>query len=497
MALGACIVAAAVAGFILERRFFHDDTYISLRYAANFLEFGQLVWNRDEWVEGYTNFLHLLCVIGLGALGVDLPRAAQLVNVASYAGLVLGLVWCLRRLRLGGYALAAAALLVGNWSLIVWVYGGLEAPMTAAFVLPCFALLLATPDHPVPSARAAALAGLMAALAVLTRPDTVLLGIVAGASLLTLALPWRRKAVLSAAFALAPILLVGGHTLWRLHVYGDLMPNTSYAKLAGNPVDRVLSGLFYVAKSLIVPPFSLPVAAAATAIAWFGPARRNALLLGAGIAVYVAYIVWTGGDHMAHHRFLVPILPLAAILAALAIEGLRRKRAFAWGLAVAALLQFLLPPMDRDPAAWLGELVGRHIARAWPSGSLIALHTAGSTPYFNRDKRFIDMLGLTDRHIARRDVGDPILRWQEIPGHAKGDGAYVLARKPDFVIAGPADGSNIDRAWFLSDYELHRLPEFDACYRIEFVPLYYGPAYAALSRPRFNPIIFAYYRRIC
>ena len=57
--------AAAVAGsgviLLLHGAFyFHytsDDAYISYRYARNFADGAGLVWNRAEWVEGYTNFL--------------------------------------------------------------------------------------------------------------------------------------------------------------------------------------------------------------------------------------------------------------------------------------------------------------------------------------------------------------------------------------------------------------------------------------------------------
>jgi len=42
----------------------------------------------------------------------------------------------------------------------------------------------------------------------------------------------------------------------------------------------------------------------------------------------------------------------------------------------------------------------------------------------------IDMLGLTDRHIAHL----PIPLGTGIPGHEKYDTAYVLARRPDYLV---------------------------------------------------------------
>ena len=107
------------------------------------------------------------------------------------------------------------------------------------------------------------------------------------------------------------------------------------------------------------------------------------------------------------------------------------------------------------------------------------------------------MLGINDRTIARRDVGTPRLDMQKLPGHLKGDGAYVLKRQPDFIIAGPAEGTKVETPWFLTDLELSELPEFRRCYRLEkaLIPYDTETAQRGPSRPR--PLIFTYYRRVC
>jgi len=47
---------------------------------------------------------------------------------------------------------------------------------------------------------------------------------------------------------------------------------------------------------------------------------------------------------------------------------------------------------------------------------------------------------------------------QSLPGHEKGDGNYVLARHPDYIIAGPAEGAPVTDPWFLSDVEMAENP---------------------------------------
>jgi len=78
--------------------------------------------------------------------------------------------------------------------------------------------------------------------------------------------------------------------------------------------------------------------------------------------------------------------------------------------------------------------LGKHIASKWPPGSLVALNTAGSTPFYARDLRFVDMLGLNDAHIARRPITVIQLPWPDGPRTPEGDGEYVLRRRPDYII---------------------------------------------------------------
>ena len=143
-------------------------------------------------------------------------------------------------------------------------------------------------------------------------------------------------------------------------------------------------------------------------------------------------------------------------------------------------------------AAFIGTTVGSYIETNWPHQSTVALSTAGSTPYYAPDFRFVDMLGLNDRTIAKRSDTPIRTRWQLVPGHGKGDGAYVLARAPQFIILGPAEGTTLERPWFLSDIELAESPDFRRCYKEEHVSI--PPPAQATSRAA---IEFVYYRRVC
>jgi hypothetical protein len=191
---------------------------------------------------------------------------------------------------------------------------------------------------------------------------------------------------------------------------------------------------------------------------------------------------------------MLPVVPLLACVIAFALASAARAGIATVVALVLSSAQWLSPslnPLTEDPAAFIGTIVGRHISTAWPQGSLVALNTAGSTPYYAPGHRYIDMLGLNDAHIARRRVDAVEMAWQRAPGHLKGDGAYVLGRRPDYIIVGPSEGSAIADPWFLSDLEMARLPEFARDYAMRQVRL--GLEGERVSR---DGLVFTYYERI-
>src|SRR6187401_920414 len=113
------LVLCAIA-FSRNREFYNDDALISLRYAQNLLHGNGLVWNPGERVEGYTNFLFVLGVSALGAVGVDLEAASRLINFVAFVTLAafVGAV-CFRECRRRGLdsrlAVLPASLLLSSF----------------------------------------------------------------------------------------------------------------------------------------------------------------------------------------------------------------------------------------------------------------------------------------------------------------------------------------------------------------------------------------------
>lgn len=458
LALYALAVGLAVASLIRTRAFFHDDAYITLRYAQSFLAGKGLVWSEGAAVEGYTHPLWLLQVIALGALGLDLEWAARALGWAHLAGL-LGL-WVASRARAELFLLV-----VTLHGVALWANGGLELCGFAFWLASgSWAAIAAERAARVGEARAVRLgaaAGLCFAAASLMRPEGAACGLLA--LLFVARARERRAAVAMAVTLLLPLL---AWLEFRMLYYGDWLPNTARAKIGGLPVAvQLRAGLGYLWKvrGEWLPAFAF----AAVALAW----RRDARALAAAafsLPVFAALLAG-GGDHMPGARLLLPAVVLCLFAAALpGRRPLAGPVALAAALALAAwqALPTFLDATRNDRAAEAGRTLGRILEAKLPPGTLVAAATAGSIPYFAPSLRFIDTLGLNDRAIAARRVPLGRTAWQAIPGHTKGWGEYVLAQRPEVILLGPVGGTlgREYRSWFLSDYELVLNPALYAHY---------------------------------
>jgi hypothetical protein len=428
-----------------------DDAYISYRYARHLVEGDGLVFNVGERVEGYTNLLWTLLIAGGVALGVSAPLVTHVLSLASgalllvssqlYAALLLpaGRLWLA--------AFAPLAVLAAN-SFVAWTPSGLETLLFAALVT----LVLA--------AQAASRIGWACAfciLATLTRPEGALV------AALVLGSDWIRKLVVERPLRLRRLLVVStpclafaaylaAHTLFRWLYYGDFVPNTFHAKVGGIPFGR---GFAYV-RAFFVDGAALLVPAALVG-AWLA---REAWLAVAVVVATTLYTVAVGGDAFPLGRFLLPALPALVAAAIAGSERLFRRSRIAGvglGLTLPAFAlwslygfwpspefqgvsrEFALVSAKRTSAreargpAPPGQILrrARQIHRLEPPVRTLAAVAIGEIGYRLPDVTIVDLVGLTDRHIAKsekRIEGALVL-----PGHHRTDAEYILDREPDVL----------------------------------------------------------------
>ena len=444
-------VLVALGWLAWTRRFIQDDAFISFRYARNLVEGAGLVWNPGERVEGYTNFLWTL---GMGVpflLGVD-PIAFCYALGPVFCVLTLYVTSRIVRLLVPSTdaALLAVVLLGTNPSFAGYATGGLETPLLTCLQTALVWLLLECERRD--SAGVARYAGLsvLGALCVMTRLDAApVVGLA-----LVFAEIWRRPAsraesARSLAALIAPMLvLVGGWLAWKVGYYGELIPNTFFAKTgASGNWQRGLGYLWtYVSSYLLLPVLAL-IAAATPRLIKRAPGPWIALA--SMLLVHAVYVASIGGDFM-EFRMMVPGLPL---LVALTVWSLFTYTATTLLRAAGALVVLLgsayhayaftytrgietlagLESHLYDPVQdWVG--LGKALGQAFPDAKdvSIALTPAGAIPFYSQLPS-VDMLGLNDPWVARHGI-----RMTSQPGHVRvAPLSYLVARRVQLVLVHP------------------------------------------------------------
>jgi hypothetical protein len=185
--------------------------------------------------------------------------------------------------------------------------------------------------------------------------------------------------------------------------------------------------------------------------------------IGTVVLCAAAYLAWVGRAGRRSGPRAVP----RAVPHAVAPASPSALRAAPVALVAALALPQSWDPQIRscrkpDGASEFGRVSGEWLHGAMPPGTLIATNAAGALPYF-ADLPAIDMLGLTDRHIARTTPDA-----QGWIGHERGDGRYVLDRRPCILVLGGAEGS-VEPGPFAGDRQIVADPRFAAEYLVQRV----------------------------
>ena len=448
--------ASAALGVILAAVFAHfagagivDDAYTGLRHSKNLALGHGPVFNPGERVEGYTSILWTYVP---GLLGVFTSLLVELIVGLSFlsAG---ALAWALHKAHKPGSSLESRAdalgIALGTVALpgcFFWAASGMDSVLFAALIV--IALISAIED--LDAAEGLRVSGrtiVWLALASLTRMEALLLAAWVGAAFTLLHgkldRHWLKQILLPFGWLAALWVII---TFARLHYFGELLPNTFYAKLTPDIGARVVRGLRYWARwGFAHAPLLLVVAGIGVLSARKQALdKRAAVLLGGGWFLYCAYVVWVGGDHFAMHRFLLPATALAAALFSCMWQGLREclreparhmaRLAFVLAVAASAFLSFSLDGAaaqreTRFTHQW--KRIGQWVKANTPPDAVIALIPIGAVSYF-ADRQVVDMLGIVDRQIAHHGMLHP----GAAPAHGRYLTDYVFDRNPDLVLYG-------------------------------------------------------------
>lgn len=432
-----------------------DDALISFRYAHNLVAGRGLVYNVGERVEGYTNFLWTMWAAGVLWLGGDPVWFSYVVGVVLALAILL-LTYVQARRLIGAWGAMVAAMLVAtSQSLLVYTArgSGLETGLFTFLALVGVGLYV----HP----RLWRWSGVVFGMTTLTRPEGVLLlgltclhGVLAGPAVGAVrsegapggGVAWLRANVRLLVPLVAGYMVVFlPYFLWRTMYYGDLLPNTFYAKTGGG-LRQVLRGVGYASSFALAFGGPLLVVALLPFLTGFRAAvmgwRGYVVVL---IAVYTGYIIAVGGDHFPGDRFFVPLVPWVALVFADGLVWVVRRgskgRLLRGGVVMAVALvvgghalmrgaEFESIISGDDESVWIWREIGWWMADHSGPDEGIAAMGAGAIAYYS-DRTTVDLLGLNDKHIARiqsATIG------AGAAGHEKRDPAYVLdVRQPTYI----------------------------------------------------------------
>ncbi len=421
-----------------------DDAYITFRTVDNVLNGHGLRWNVADRVQSYTHPLWMFAMTTAGAVTGEV----YFTSLALSIGLSLAVVL----LVAGRIAATAPMALLGLSALglskafIDYSTSGLENALTH-LLLVLFFLMRASSDGWTSTApRDLFRLSLLAALVMLNRLDAGLLVLPALAWI-----AWRsapagagvrglvaRRVWLPIALGMAPLV---AWEVFSVIYYGFPFPNTAYSKIkTGIPEPELLQqGFLYLLDSLHNDPLTLSVIAAALLSPFVA---RLDWTMPTGIALYVVYVVWVGGDFMSGRFLAAPFLCAVMHL----VRQDVREPGIAWVGAMALVWMAGLATSPR-PTFWTGAAYGADIERA------AAIAPTGIT---DERRYYYPQSGLLN---ARRGVPMPNHKWIDMGHELAATGAtFFSTDAAGFIGYAAGPGVHFIDKYGLGDALIARLP---------------------------------------
>ncbi|BBY66370.1 hypothetical protein [Mycolicibacterium helvum] len=423
-----------------------EDAFITFRYARNLADgAGVGVWNVGQPpVEGATSFLWML-ILGIGMkVGISPFLLSKVIGLGSLLGVILLFGFLSRSAarrndeRTSRAALATAVLAALYVPLAWYSVSGMETTF--------FSFLVAVVVVSMIERRGTLVWVLIDSVAIvvllLLRPEGMVFGLLLGLFKIFFSDDRdRARFVPLAVFILAVI----GIEVFRLVQFGELLPNTYYAKASGGAAGFFFTfGVSYLRDFLRnCWPIWLALAAGGVLALrrrdWTAPEVMLTLV----VVIYIGYVLKVGGDPVSAFplwRHFVHIAPVWLFLTGAAISRLSAGdvRAVMLAAAVGLLTVAMTWMKTFTPAGSLAVQPGLAVRQAdnayfdfvnrfADNKQVAAVSLAGQWGWYVPIAT-IDMLGLNDRHVAQFGTFQ-----RDGALDSKTDMAYVMGQKPTIV----------------------------------------------------------------
>jgi len=245
--------------FVHAFQYWEDDAFIHLEFARSVAAGKGFAFN-GRVVAGDTAPLWVLLLAGAHMLIPDWLIAGKALTVLAAAFGLAGIYAFARRLasqiqpgfEAAVFPAAIVLLIVVNPYTCYWMFSGMES--LAVSGLACFAVLAAT--HQPPSAKTFLTACFLAGIGPLFRPEMFFLSAILGLLLIARLQSFDSGSRLG-LFAGGLFLITSPHALcsmYSLHAFGHILPNTNAAKRAspGDSVVRHLLNIYSIGFPLVL-----------------------------------------------------------------------------------------------------------------------------------------------------------------------------------------------------------------------------------------------------
>lgn len=343
---------------LIRNAWVSDDAFITLRVIENFISGYGPNFNVGERVQVYTHPLWMLFITADYFLFKHIPFVDfgpyliyYIVILDSLALSLLAVFVFYRSVSSSNWAAVVFGLsvFIFSRSFVHYSTSGLENPLSYLLVGLFFREMYR-------DERKVVTLALLAGLAILTRQDYLLLFAPYFLYLLASSENKSRDFLMICA-GLIPVFL---WHLFSLLYYGFPFPNTAYAKLGAGPgrLELLGKGLIYFQDLWISDRLTFLIILLGIILSFLSTRKENRTL-GAGILLYLAYILWIGGDFMSGRFFAAPLFLSVMLIAA--FERIRAAE-FLWSLPIVILLGLTIPhptisaypPLDmKDPAVFV------------------------------------------------------------------------------------------------------------------------------------------------
>jgi len=433
LALVSVLVYVGVAASLDEVGYPLDDAWIHQTYARNLAHTGQWAFIPGQVSSASTAPLYTLLLVPAYALGIP--------HFLWTFGLGVGALWLAGSLnarlagqlwpRVPGVRLWTGVLTVLSWHHVWAAASGMETMLFAALALATIWATWIDAGHldKATSARGMAMrgfrAGLIGAALTLTRPEGVILVVLAGLSLLlsqgrTVQARWPTVTAWGGGMLTGWLVLCGPAMVWNWQVNGTLLPDTAAAKQAEYaPIGEQWSlpeRLFRVVIPLLASNLTplLPSIALSTAklLRPNRPYPTPALPLAWAVTHITAY-AWRLPANYQHGRYLIPTLSVFLLYGAggtlALIQQWRRSpagRVISRSLALSTLAVTAgfwgigAQQYGQDVRIINTEMVAtaKWIHTNLPTDKLLAVHDIGALGYF-APRPILDLAGLVSPEV--------------------------------------------------------------------------------------------------